>query len=274
VAQSLRDLDYLPDRIRHSRQSDRRGVVIVEGPSDQRLLDRVAGKRWATFPAGTRDQVVVVVAETIELGVLRVSGLIDRDFDDLAEHCSSLGMPVYSFGEADLEAELVRAKYFDDVIAELASPSKLAANGGVEELRRLAITFAMLVGLVRRQNTLQGWGINFRSVELHQRIDTTDMSLKVSGLCAVASNASGGVVSAAELKAVLETEIAYPPEPGAFRGKDALTLVQVALKRKWGEKRIEDWDVLPAMLRISVSEEILSYAPFVSIEELVAEVEE
>ncbi|UDM10970.1 hypothetical protein [Clavibacter michiganensis] len=214
---------------------------------------------------------VVVVAQTIELGVVRVAGLIDRDFDDLAERSSREGMPVVSFNEADLEAELVRAEYFDDVIKELASPTKLAANGGVEELRRLAITFAMLVGLVRRQNALRGWGINFNSVELHQRIDTKNLALKLSGFCAVASQASGGTVTASELKAIVETEIAYPPEAGAFRGKDALILVQVALKRKWGDKRIEDWDVLPAMLRVSIDGRILTYAPFVSIEELVAE---
>lgn len=267
MSTSLREYDRLPDRIRHSRQSDQRGVVVVEGPSDKRLLDRISEKRWATFPAGTRDEVVATVSGALELGVAKVVGLIDRDFDDLADSLSDTDLPIVTFDEADLEAALIRGEYFDHLVSEIASSKKVASNGGISELRRLAITFATLIGSIRRQNAIHGWGINFDSVELHQRVDSSTLSLKSSGFCAVVSRVSGGAISPAKVKEILDTVAPYPPEAGNFRGKDALILVQVALKRRWGEMRIENWEVLPAMLRLTVDSRILDSTPFTEIED-------
>lgn len=270
TGRSIREFDSLPDRIRHSRQSDQRAVVVVEGPSDQRLLDRVTEKQWALYPAGTRDKVIAVVERTIELGVSRLAGLIDRDFDNAARASTSRGLPVVSFDEADLEAALINEDWFDGLVLELSSPIKLAINGGVESLRESAIKMATLVGLVRRENALHSWGINFDDVEIHQRIDARTLTLKVQGFSSVACRCSGGSVSESEIRRVLATEITYPPPAGSFRGKDALALVQVALKRIYGEKRIENADILPAMLRLSVDKKLLDMVPFPQLAVLLA----
>lgn len=262
MARSLQEFDSLPDRIRHSRQSDRRPIVVVEGPSDKRLLDRIIRKEWAVFPAGTRDLVAITVESTLALGVTLLAGLIDRDFDGLADDCRTRQLPVVSYEEADLEAALICGSWFDEMVSELASPVKLNAHGGVEAVRKSAITLATMVGFVRRENASQGWGINFDAIELHRRVDTSSMTLKVSGFCAVACRLSNTEVTDAEIKTILTSDFDYPPPPGSFRGKDALILVQLVLKQKIGSTRIEDKDVLPAMLRLTARDELLGVSPF------------
>lgn len=259
-AYSLRNYDSVADRIRHSRQSDKRSVVVVEGPSDQRLLDRLTAKRWAIYPAGTRNVVIDSVERALKLGIDRLAGLIDRDFDDAADSAASKGLPIVSYEEADLEAALMMHDWFDAMILELASPQKLAENGGVAALREAAVKMATQVGAVRRENTLQSWGISFKKLELHKRVSSDSLELNAKGFSSVVARSSG--ISEKVIESLVSTTKTFPPPPGSFRGKDALIVVQVALKRKFATKRIEDSDVLPAMLRLGVDHRLLEITPF------------
>lgn len=270
TAVSLRDYDSVSNRIRHSRQSDDRPVLVVEGPSDLRFFERIGTGRWAIYPAGTRNAVATQVEEVISLGVDRVAGLMDRDFDNFVSECVDAGLPVVSFDEADLEACLLNTDCFIDVVQELASAKKLAQRGGVESLRQLAVQLAMLVGAVRTENALHGWGIDFESIDLIRRIDTGSLSLKLDGFSAVASRCAAGDVEVATIRTILETARDAAPDSLRFRGKDALLVVQLALKRHYGDMRIEDEAVLPAMVRLRADSRLLELAPFVELDRILA----
>jgi hypothetical protein len=123
--QSIRELDSLPDRIKLHRQADRRGILVVEGPSDERFIQRLLPQRWALFPAGSRNIVISTLQDIEELRVDRVAGLVDQDFDGVAQAARDRDLPIYWYENADLEAFLFLSPALENVLAELASEKKL-----------------------------------------------------------------------------------------------------------------------------------------------------
>jgi hypothetical protein len=181
---SLAGYDVLADRIRQSRQADRRGVLVVEGSSDKRLLTRLTGKQWAIFPAGTRNLVPAAVRGALALGVTRIAGLVDRDFDDYFDEIQSTGDPIYSYAEADLEALLVRGPWFELLVDELGSEEKISRAGGASSLRPIVVGVAGVIGVVRRANAQRNWGLNFEELNFVNKVNAQNLQLATVNLAA------------------------------------------------------------------------------------------
>lgn len=66
---SMRDLDCIADRIRLNRQRDKRPVVILEGPSDKRVLQRSFHDQHVSyFVAGTRNVALDAATQLADWG--------------------------------------------------------------------------------------------------------------------------------------------------------------------------------------------------------------
>jgi hypothetical protein len=261
---SLKAYDSVGDRIRQHRQADRRGVLVVEGPSDKRLIDRLTGARWAIFPAGSRDRVAPAVGRAHEIGVSRVAGLIDRDFDNYLDDVDVDS--IFSWIEADLEAVLVRGPWFERLLQELGSDDKIDSEGGPETLRPIAIGIAGVVGLVRRGNVEHNWKINFKDLDWIKKVDAGTLQLSLAKFAAAIEGKVDGREHKAVVRALLaDVDPTYDWGPGSFRGKDALEVMKLALKRRYGNTASTDADVLAGALRLHVDESVLNVEPFPDI---------
>lgn len=265
--QSLRDFDSIPDRIRQHRQADRRGILVVEGPSDDRLISRITNSRWAVFIAGNRNEVLATISGTQALKVERTAGLIDRDFDDVVDQAQSEGLPVHTFDEADLEAALVVLPVFNSLIEEFGSEKKIQSAGGPEGLRATAIGIAAVVGRVRRANAARGWGIDFDKLDFCKKVDSRKMELSVSRFV---DAVLPWLPSPDEKEYFRNLAKEFEPKAAAsgvmFRGRDALHVVRVGLQRKYGSSSISDTEDIARSLRLAATAELLSIAPFPALE--------
>src|SRR5213592_1693461 len=133
MTDSLRRGDRLADRIRLHRQVDKRPVLVIEGPSDRMLINRLMPSAVALFEAGTRDAVIEVAGGVS--GLDRVGCVLDRDFDDAVAAAEARGLPVFPYDDADLEAMLWWSPALDDVVAEMGSQTKVRRFGGMQAVR-------------------------------------------------------------------------------------------------------------------------------------------
>lgn len=134
---SLRAYDRLADRIRLHRQVDERFVVVVEGPSDRRLVERLIPSSSATvFIGNSRDHVLEAADDLRRFDLDRVACVVDRDFDGRVAATQAAGLPVVSYDGADLEDMLAHSPAMERMIGELGSENKLNSYGGAERLSR------------------------------------------------------------------------------------------------------------------------------------------
>lgn len=266
---SLREYDSLPDRIRHARQSDSRSILVVEGPSDERLIARISKGSWCVYIAGSRNSVVNCIDEVFSARIPRVAGLVDRDFDDVLEECQKRNAPIYSFIEADLEAALVTQPIFDLMVHEFGTREKLAKNGGTSSLRNAAVSVAAIVGHVRHANAKNSWGIDFEKLDFSKKVDARNLTFavdrffnSVSALVPDADSRAAVRRLAADLDCITVTEDVK------FRGRDALEVVRIGLQRLYGNSSISKAEDLARCLRLSAGEEFLEVEPFPEIQQV------
>ena len=169
---------------------------------------------------------ISTVASTATLGVERVAGLVDQDFDDAALNARDQGLPIFWCGNADLEAFLFTSSALDDLLEELSSEQKLRAYGGIAAIRRRAIAVALEVAALRVVNAVNGWGLPFDDVDMSKKLHRDNLTLKRASYCqALTAKEYVEVVpkilhEAIELCAGNnENEECKPP---FFSGKDAL----------------------------------------------------
>jgi len=268
---SMRELDSLPDRIRLHRQVDPRGILIVEGPSDKRFIKRLFEERWTVFLAGTRSVVISTVEGTVALSIQRVAGLVDQDFDGVSVAAGTRGLPIFCYDNADLEAVLFTNEALENLLGELASEQKLNAFGGVHALRARAISAAIEVAALRAENALRQWALPFDKVDLSRKIDRHDLSLKRTSYCQALAEASSVDVRHNVLEDTIEARLAGREVKSGtvtfFSGKDALTVVGVALKNRIGtcNSGVTTMDHLARILRLSAPNHFVEYPPFPDI---------
>jgi hypothetical protein len=262
MVESLRQYDSIPDRIKQHRQVDKRGILVVEGESDKRLINRITENAWSVFIAATRDRVAPTVEQAAALGVDRIIGLIDRDFDDHYEQVTARTDLITAFEEADLEATLVRGRWFTHLVEEYGSSPKIENAGGANTLQALAIGIAGVIGIVRRLNSAHGWGINFDELEFVRKVETRTLELQLASLtAAIEGKLSNSTEKELLRSALADIDQAVDRGPGSFKGKDALEVVRASLRRMFGNSNIEDVEILAKALRLAVDEGLLDVPP-------------
>lgn len=272
---SIRELDSLSDRIKLHRQRDPRGILVVEGPSDERFIERLAPRRWAVFPAGTRNVVISTIEDVIRLHVDRVAGLVDRDFDDVVLSASGRGVPIFWYETADLEGHLVLTEAFDHLLHELASKQKLASYGGVPAVREKAISTAIEVAVLRAANCTNGWCLPFDGVDLSKKIDRDTLSLKRLSFCQALTQPDHIDVHHDTLGQFLDAGLQQSNSGSGdemlFSGKDVLVIVGVALKGKIGtcDGDVTKSDHLSRVLRLTAAVQIMDLPPLSEIRRMI-----
>lgn len=267
---SIREYDSLPDRIKLHRQADKRGILVLEGESDERFINRLAPGRWMLFRAGSRNIVITTIERTVALGVDRAAGLIDQDFDAIVTVLRDRDLPIFWCDNADLEGHLFLTSALKNLVEELASEVKLRAYGGSDAVQKVAIAVALEIAALRRANASHGWGLPFDRIDLSRKIDRETLSLKRQSYCQALADCCDHPVDSRVLHEIAERAGDSRSTTSSdlfFRGKDALVIVGVALKSKIGSCSSDTArsDHLASVLRLSATFTLLDAPPFSDI---------
>jgi hypothetical protein len=263
VESSLRAYDRVADRVRLHRQVDNRSTVVVEGPSDRRLIEDLIPKdAVVVFIGGTRDEVLRAASDFATLQLEHVACLVDRDFDDAVADAQAAGHPVVAYDGADLEDMLAHSPALIRMLGELASEEKLAAYGGPDALLAAARDRGWLIARIRRTNAHRGWALEFDAVDFSSKINRDTLDLNVTAMCMALRGTSEEPVSQAELEeAAREGDSGTCPRTARrlVRGRDLLVVVGVALRKVVGSRTKAQAapDLLGEVLRSSADREWL-----------------
>ncbi|MGW0163874.1 hypothetical protein ACWDWT_01610 [Streptomyces sp. NPDC003343] len=264
----MRDLDNLADRVRLHRQGDSRKVVIVEGVSDERTLQRsFSDGNIVYFPAGSRP---VALDAAKKLTLWRQDYfvcVVDRDFDDEVSNLarSNKKIPLHPYDNADLEGMLTIAGAAGDLVSELGSSEKIGRLGGVAKVLQQTLSLIEPISRLRRANYENGWGLAFDKVEISSKVDRKSFILKVQSYCAAldsTSDQSPGQSVLLEYANGLRSVKAAPKCPRGtspyFRGRDFLGALSAALCGYCGSKRPQSVDPehLASVLRLAGSDHL------------------
>lgn len=237
---SLQDFDDVAGRIRLHSQADARPFVVVEGFSDRSVCLEVWGEAVVVFRAGPKPQVLRVAGDLRRQACANGVALVDRDVDSCGATCPHAGpVPVVHYDSGDLEAMLLLTPALDRLLEALASGDKLSAFGGTAEVRRLAVEVGASLARLRRYNEEHNLGVAFDRVDLTSKIDPAALTLRAQPLAAALS---GELLTQATALRSLQTEVEFRcPDSSLpdFRGRDALAVVAVALRRRIGSLRHE-----------------------------------
>jgi hypothetical protein len=270
MTQSLRDFDNLADRIRLHRQVRKTPLLIVEGVTDKRLLERLLNLPGTDiFIASTRQVALDVAKRLTEYGVGLVAAVVDRDFDDTVAQAEANGLPVVAYDGADLESMLLTTSALDTLLSELARPERLQTFGGVEVLRAHLQDEALAVAGLRRANALHRWGLAFDEIDLASKVDRDTLRFRLPNLCdALRRTVQNGVP---ERQALIDSAGLDPgtcPRSGhpLRRGRDCLALLAAALRRRIGSLNHHQAEVdhLERLLRMATTHDDIEETAWLS----------
>ncbi|MEV7231209.1 hypothetical protein AB0M79_29950 [Polymorphospora sp. NPDC051019] len=255
---SIKNFDRVADRIRQHRQADTRPIIVVEGPSDYRFLRAGFDEEYALFPANTRSIALEVTEQLTEWRLTNVACVVDRDFDGEVKDKEAVGVPVFAYENADLEAMLSHMDAFSVMISEIGSEKKIKGLGGPARLAELVSATAIPVARLRAANCQNGWGLAFDEVDLASKIALNDLTFNLRGYCTALRQKSPDSPPLATLIAVAEgldptvIESSCPRHSSPYyRGRDFLAVLGVALRQQAGscQKAATDPEHLAGILR-------------------------
>lgn len=259
---SLAEYDQLADRIRLHRRTDKRPVVIVEGPTDVAFLENCVPLDCSYFPAGTRSLALKAATGLHEFEMRRYTCIVDRDFDDTVAQYEKSGARVFAYENADLEAMLSTTKPFTIFLEALASREKLGRRGGANAVLSEIQDIVRPLTLLRRANSELGWGLRFDEVDVAGKIDRRTLKLQLQSYCAALSETVSGNPSQGVLLAYAtgQQQTAMAPEcprgsSPYYRGRDLLAAVGVALRNAIGscDRGVANAEHLAKVLRLTAA---------------------
>ncbi len=273
---SLRKFDSPVDRIRQHRQSSKRPILVLEGISDERFCARIFGRDIVDcFVVGTRDVVLETVEQLYKIGVDRIVGIVDRDFDDVVSAFELRGVPVVPWDNADLEAMLAFTSAFNDMLMEIGSTDKIRKYGGVSHIQEHASTTVVPIAKIRSTNSRARLGFTIDGVDIATKVRlVAEIASKPPRPQLVTQALCDAIVSASEHAAgtrvhlieALDTSDRYCLTTGNsyVRGKDMLAVVGVMLRRAIGSLRKAETgsDQLSRVLRLAANIELLKETPW------------
>jgi hypothetical protein len=228
--------DDIIGRIRLHRQVDHGPVVLVEGSMngspDRKVLKKLS-VFCQVFPVGPRALVLDALNLAIGLGLEPIFALVDRDFDDVVANAVDDGLPVIAYDDADLESMLWNSSALECVLESLASERLLGDFGGPDQVRQRVDEVLLPLQKLRAANAKGNLGLDFDHLDLRRRINKSDLTLSVSGLCNAVHSQGGSVSVAKLLDLAMNFDVPTCPQSGRslVRGKDRLAALGVALRR-------------------------------------------
>ena len=246
-ASSLRDFDRPDDRIRQHRQVDDGPIIIVEGPTDQQLLqEHLPDVKF--FPVDGKVNVLRCLRQLNAWGIQKVIGITDRDFDGPNQIEPEIADMHMHYQGRDLEAMLIELGVLATTLEYIGSRHKLSAVGGAQQFIDRLRTVVTPIMRLRLHNMQKGWGLPFDEIDLAGKLERRTVELKLESYCAALSSHYSCDASIEEIRtATADDSIDDGHGP---RGKDIVIAAGVGLRHLVGslQQAATGENVLAAML--------------------------
>lgn len=231
------------------------GHVIVEGISDQKLLQRALPKNLATnvVPVGNCEAALNVAEEFQNhpaKSTLKLVVFVDRDYQVAIRGIDKIPNVVVT-ELRDIECMMFDSACFDRVIGEYVSDSKLAtAKESLTSIKNLVTSAAAEVGCIRYASQREKWSISFKSLEFEKFLSKKGLALDKAKFISHLNGAQ-----TLEAKATGKKEINYLSTQDydraqnmanqcaalgnsllRARGHDLVAVLHFGLRKCWGNK--------------------------------------
>lgn len=228
---ALQHLDRPADRIRLHLQAPGSRALIVEGPTDQNLLEPHLSNT-DIFPVGGRSNVLETLRETKAAQVSNCVGVIDPDFDGIPDDVADLLLP---YEGRDLEGMLVSLGVLATVLQNFGSRDKIECTGGVQAAHNTIIDIARTLSVVRQESAKRGWGLNFADVKLDRYIDRQTLAVRWQNYSqALVQQSSSPQATPADVQNTLKRSLNDSLGPC---GKDCAAVTAIALRQIYGSHK-------------------------------------
>jgi Protein of unknown function (DUF4435) len=220
-------------RLRLDRKARRTGVVIVEGPTDERVLSTVfALDRRRLFPVRGRVNLLRCAGSLDEKSMTGVVCVADRDFDSADAQWKESSTVVFYDG-ADLEAMIVESEALDRVLEEWASKRKLERLGGSSGVRTLLRERAQPLAVLRSASARENLGLCFSELPIQDIVEKSQARIKNASLVSRLAKAGPRRDRLEGLLAEDEPECPDTHQP-LRRGKDLMSLLATMFRQMIG----------------------------------------
>jgi hypothetical protein len=258
-------VEDLLDRLRLDTVARARGAVVVEGPTDADVFaSSIPFGDLLFFPVGGRTNVLRAADQLVGAYLPGVVCVADSDFDDLTVTRADQWFLVFT-DNADLEAMSYRSPALGRVLAVWGSATKLHDFGGPNALRAAIDDVVRPLSILRRESAARSIPIAFDALSLHDVVSTSGLKLNMAGV--ISRLATGSELARADIEALLTDESPICSYTGQLltRGRDCLTVVDIALRKTIGSlsaQQVKD-GLSRKSLFLAIREGDMAAAPFV-----------
>lgn len=160
------------------RDTIKGAILIVEGSSDLRLLERLLSPKAGFVMAGGKPRVLGALERIRSLGGTGFLGVVDRDFGSL----EGVALPddVFTWDHHDLEITLVASDAFEILVRHFCVENKLIGflgNPTCDRLRAALLNVAGPLGALRGLSARDSMGLPFDRINLPRYIDRRTLTV-------------------------------------------------------------------------------------------------
>ena len=239
------------------RDAADKAIMIVEGPSDCRLLDKFVDPGACELVIAHGRENLLSASDLIDgLDFQGVLSLIDKDYDDVAG-VDRVGPNRVVTVERDMECYLFKSAAFEAVLCELGSRSKIRALAQVgTDFRKRIVDATTPLGLLRAHSARERLDLKFSSLD-YSFIDRRSLAVDVKALAAdVWRKSRRPGTPPDDWERLFDLSDVAPQERDALcRGHDLTAVLAIALRSLLGtlSAREATRETVEAFLRASYS---------------------
>ncbi|WP_433848821.1 DUF4435 domain-containing protein [Brucella pseudogrignonensis] len=223
------------------RAATKKTILIVEGPSDYKLL--------ASFIEKQRCDIVIAHGKSNSIDAIKLSNgkgvegalaIVDKDFDSFLQIAEEVENLIYS-DDHDIEVSLIKSPALEKVLTELGSDHKIKARrDSGDDIREKLLAAAHPIGVARLYSLKNGLslvfeGFKFRYISKKFDFDTDEFFNELKNHSKMQNLEAGGYN--AELKHWEKTD---HDRWEMCCGHDLCRLAGLALQSLWGSRNTNE----------------------------------
>jgi len=242
------------------RTSDKRAVLILEGPTDCAVFDaHLQHQQCFSLPGYGKQSVLKAIELVDRTGLSNVIGVVDRDLDFIQGVDISSDNVIYT-DAYDLDTTIFYASStFVRVAASIcersAQESHLGSLDG-RDARNLVESIAAPLSLLRMISERESLGLKLRGFPMHEVVDGGSASVRVKDLVRLAWQRSGSPTTivlqdlVSEVEALLAQGLAGAQ---SICGHDLHASLSVIARASWGAPKSVGVDAVARLFRAAFS---------------------
>lgn len=220
-------------------------ALVIEGPDDLKLFNKLTREDCIVVPAGNRDGVVDAIQRANDRGMGLVLGVIDRDYADFREEERPDNLVMTDFN--DIEVMLILSAALSSFVLESLGHQKctIDVGGRTADLASYVLAGVSIIGQLRLVKHEQLPNLNFNGLRFRNHLAEGSLTLKAQSVTDELARRSRCAPSADELDRMREeVELRKIPATMLACGHDAVQYLCIVIEsgalgaplRRFGER--------------------------------------